>query len=260
MRKTHNHTPIQIGDPLLLTCRSSSAKQIEQVGYLQHRRGGTLCIDVDPEFRPAKGTQIRVSKLEGPKAKTAFSSEIVGRSRLHGHLPVLLIRDPQSPLPDKACAAYSIPAGIRAEIHWESNLAEYCAKTALLTDLSGEGGRIFTRSLPDVEKVFLKIVLPDAFVEEWSVPRKQRSQKKHRHSPPGIDPQRRHGNALLDQFSDIECHLVKSSIFRRGDLDLIHSLTLTFDQPHEGCFRLVRFLERQTLQRGITPTKQHLAA
>ena len=58
-----------------------------------------------------------------------------------------------------------------------------CAKTALLTDLSGEGVQGFTRSLHDIEALSVKIA------------------------------------------------------------------------PHDGCFRLVRFLERQALQRRADVTR-----
>ncbi|MGB1719748.1 MAG: hypothetical protein ACPHO6_16385, partial [Candidatus Latescibacterota bacterium] len=95
MRNALYHAPIEIGDPLLITSSSSSTQKIEQVGYLQQRKGRALCVDVDPKFRPTKGTPIRVSRLDGSSAQPAFSSEIIGRSRLYGHMPVLLIRDQQ---------------------------------------------------------------------------------------------------------------------------------------------------------------------
>ena len=62
-----------------------------------------------------------------------------------------------------------------------------CAKTALLTDLSGEGVQSFTRSLHDIEALSVKIA------------------------------------------------------------------------PHDGCFRLVRFLERQALQRRADATRPQTA-
>ena len=87
MRNALYHAPIEIGDPLLITSLSSSTQKIEQVGYLQQRKGRALCVDVDPEFRPAKGTPIRVSRPDGSSAQPAFPSEIIGRSRLYGHMP-----------------------------------------------------------------------------------------------------------------------------------------------------------------------------
>ncbi|MGB0604934.1 MAG: hypothetical protein ACPGRY_08260 [Candidatus Latescibacterota bacterium] len=256
MRNALYHAPIEIGDPLLITSLSSSTQKIEQVGYLQQRKGRALCVDVDPKFRPAKGTPIRVSRLDGSSAQPAFSSEIIGRSRLYGHMPVLLIRDQQQP----AQAAFRIPAGLRTEIYWQRSDAGYSAKTALLTDLSGEGARLFARSLPDVEEVSIKIALPDGFIEASSTRRSQHTSRKFSPDAQSTQLQDTQNQALRDSFSKIECHLVESSVFRRNDLDIIHALSLSFVQPHEGCFRLVRFLERQALQRGAEATRQQAAA
>tara|TARA_B100000886_G_C20163290_1_gene382999 strand:+ start:266 stop:547 length:282 start_codon:yes stop_codon:yes gene_type:complete len=93
MRDGLHQTPIEIGYPLLITSPSSNAKNIEQMGYLQLRKSGAFCVDVDPKFRPAKGSPVRVRASEGSSAQSEFSSHMTGRIRLNGHQPVVIIRN-----------------------------------------------------------------------------------------------------------------------------------------------------------------------
>ncbi len=260
MPHTQNTVSMEIGDPLLLTCNGSNKRPVEQIGYLQYRKKGALCIDVDPAFRPAKGTPIQVSKLHAPAGTNPFSSEILGHSCLHGHLPVLLIKAPKESTHPAHGSAHRIPAGMRAEISWDSSGSSLSAKTGLVTDLGGEGARFFTRALPDADRLFLSLSLPDDFVEASSARRSERLRRPARQGLRWAETQQSVRDALQDDFTRIECRLAGSSSFHRDAQDIIHSLTLVFAQPHEGCFRLVRHLERQALQRGLSAPHAQVAA
>ncbi|MBJ66472.1 MAG: hypothetical protein CME28_00500 [Gemmatimonadetes bacterium] len=92
--------------------------------------------------------------------QSKFSSEIINRSRLHGHPPVITIRDQKKPLRIRATAILQIPSGLRSEIHWQRSDDGYCAKNALLSNLSDEAARVFARSQPNVEALSIKIAPP----------------------------------------------------------------------------------------------------
>jgi len=179
--------PIEIGDRFLLSFDEPGIGTSQQTGRLQDLKNGALCIDVDPDCRPAHGTPLRVSSLRN--------------------------------------------------------------------DISGGGAQLFMRYLPTSERLRLDASAPDSFIEEWALRRISRLKKPARSTSIFTDPLQEACTRLRAEFENIECRVVKNSVHSSGERGTIHPLALAFLRPHEGCFRLVSFLERQSLQRGIeSPT------
>ena len=95
----------------------------------------------------------------------------------------------------------------------------------------------------------LSISAPDAFIEEWAM--RQVGWRSGRNSQIFSDPFREACDKLRARFKNIETQLVKASIHRKDDRGPIYALAASFVQPSDGSFRLVSYLERQALQRGI---------
>ncbi len=252
--------PIEIGDRFLLSFDEPGIGTSEQTGRLQDLKNGALCIDVDPDCRPARGTPVRVSSLRSDISDFHFSSEILGRHRLHGRLPVLLVKAPRQLDKSQRRTSHRIDAALKASVVWSDSEAGLLTKPGVLTNISGGGAQLFMRHLPNAERLRLDASAPDSFIEEWALRRISRLKKPARGTSIFADPLQEACTRLRAEFENIECRIVKASVHSRGERGTIHSLALAFLRPHEGCFRLVSFLERQALQRGIEGPAPSVAA
>ena len=131
------------------------------------------------------------------------------------------------------------------------------SKPAVLTNLSGGGARLFMRWLPDAEILSLSISAPDPFIEEWAMRRAGRL--KGRNAPVFSDPFSEACDQLRAGFADVEIRLAKSSIHYQDERGPIYALAVSFIQPSDGCYRLVHYLERQALQRGVQDLAPNIA-
>ncbi len=251
---------LEIGDRFLLSFDEPKTGTTQQTGRLQDLKNGALCIDVDPDCRPPRGTPVSVSSLRTDISDFHFSSEIIGRHRLHGRLPVLLIKAPQQIEDGQRRTSHRVSAALKAEATWVDSEQGPMNKPGVLTNISGGGARLFMRHLPNAERLHLDACVPEAFIEEWALRRIGRMQKSARRPTIFADPLQQACAQILGEFEHIECRIVKSSVHNHSDRGAIHSLALSFLRPHEGYFRLVSFLERQALQRGIEGSKPRAAA
>jgi len=251
--------PIEIGDRLRLRFDQPHRGYVEQTGLLQDVRNGALCIDVDPTCRPQRGSIVQVSSLCANADKVAFSSEILGRHRRQGQLPVLLVKVP-TPSADQRRTAHRIDAALKAEARWEDEQHRQRQQTGVLTNLSGAGACLFTRELPKAERLHIDICAPDAFIEGWAARRAERMHRAPRAGAVCTDPLQAVRQTLFKEFENIECRIVESSVYKRDKRGPIHALALSYVAPRESCFRLVRFLERQSLQRGLEAPQSRAAA
>ena len=245
---------LKIGERFLLSFAGTGASP--QPGRLQDMsKEGALCIDVDPECQPPRGTPVTVSSMPQSQLDFHFSSEILGRRKLDGRLPVLLVKAPNCLEKKQRRDAYRISAALKSRVVWQED--ETLSKPAVLTNLSGGGARLFMRWLPRTERLLLSISAPDAFIEEWAM--RQVGRMGSRNSQIFSDPFREACDKLRNSFEDMETRLVKSSVHTEDDRGPIYALAASFAQPSEGCYRLVRYLERQAAQRGVPDLSKNMA-
>jgi len=165
---------LKIGERFLLSFDGANASP--QPGRLQDMsKDGALCIDVAPECQPPRGTRVTVSSIPQSPTDFHFSSEILGRRKLDGRVPVLLLKAPNRVERQQRRDAFRISAALKASVAWEED--ETLRKPAVLTNLSGGGARLYMRRLPQTEHLMLSISTPDALLkngrharlDEWAI-------------------------------------------------------------------------------------------
>ena len=246
---------LKIGERFLLSFDGGGSSP--QPGRLQDlSKEGALCIDVAPECKPPRGTQVTVCSIPQSPKDFHFTSEILGRRKLDGRAAVLLLKAPSRLEKQQRRDAFRITAAIKSSVAWEED--KILKKPAVLTDLSGGGARLFMRSLPQNERLILSISPPDAFIEEWAS--RQVGRIKNRSSRIFSDPYKETFDRLCASFQDMEMRMVKSSIQSEDERGPIYALAVSFTKPSEGAYRLVRYLERQAAQRGIKGLPSRIAS
>jgi len=258
MQRDHSQAEtFRIGERFLLSFDSSDVGTSPQPGRLQDLRDdGSLYIDIPPEVNPPRGTRVTVRSLGEAARACRFSSEILGRSRLQGRLPVIVLRAPEHLVRRQRREAHRVSTVLQARITWSSRRREpeFISLPAVMTDLSGGGARLFTKEPVHAGIVAISLMVPEGFVEEWA-------QRKLAHLP----PRRRMGGLYRHTWTEIRSRFehIQARIVRREvqhGRDEIHALSVAFARPHEGCYRLVRYLERQAAQKGLTTAGQRAAA
>ena len=245
---------LKIGERFLLSFDGANASP--QPGRLQDMsKDGALCIDVDPDCQPPRGTPVTVSSIPQSPTDFHFSSEILGRRKLDGRLPVLLVKAPNRLERQQRRDAFRISAALKASVSWQED--EILRKPAVLTNLSGGGARLYMRWLPQAEQLKLSISAPDAFIEEWAM--RQVDRMNARNTRIFSDPFKEACDKLRTSFEGIQTRLVKSSIHSEDDRGHIYALAASFAEPSEGAYRLVRYLERQAAQRGVQDLAPRIA-
>jgi hypothetical protein len=243
---------LKIGERFLLSFHDPDLAAAPQLGRLQDLNAdGSLCIDVAPECCPPRGTPVTISSLRRNTTDFRFSSEILGHRRLEGHLPVLLVKAPGHLELQQRRTSFRVAAALKARVEWEEEEAGLLSQPAVLTNLSGGGARLFVRRLPRAERLRLWVHLPQTFVEQCALRRLARSRTPLPRAPIFSDPFQRACEQLRAEFAAVEARLVSAHLHSQDNRGPVHALAVAFCQPHEGCYRLVSFLERQALQRGV---------
>ena len=241
---------LKIGERFLMAFDDPDLATTHQ-GRLQDLNSKYLCIDAPPDLRPARGTQVTISSLHTNSDEFSFSSEILGRRRLNGHLPVLLVKPPEQVERVQRRTAFRVSLALRAKVRWSdpASLGETVERTAVLTNLSGGGGQLYLRTNPSTDTIRLTVEAPDNFVKEWA----KRQVKTQPSNRPLIckDPLEEAEAGIRAQFENVVARVVQSKVCNEDDRGTIHALSIAFPKPHECCYRLVRFLERQALQKGV---------
>jgi hypothetical protein len=247
---------LKIGTRFLLSFEDPGAASPPYHARLQDwSADGCLCIDAPSHFQPQRGTPVTLQSLEPMKYR--FSSEVMGYNRLKGRLPVLLVKPPrrlesppQAPAQPSARSTYRISACLRAEASWMEE-GQRITAAGVVTNLSGGGAQLFLRRRPAAAQLCLDLALPQGFVEEAA--RRQLTRNGPTLAGTALFQELFHGTCerLRRSFAELRARVVHEQV-RQTPQGPIYGLSLAFAQPHEGCFRLVSFLERQAIRKGVT--------
>ena len=245
---------MRIGERFLLSFDDPELVAPPYQGRLQDlSKDGLLCIDAPLDLHPPRGTAVTVSSLRHGSDDYSFASEIQGRGRLKGRLPVLLLRPPSQLEQKPRRSAYRVSVCLRAELEclepFEGD-SRLIRKPCVATNLSGGGAQVFARYSPRTEDLRLALTVPSSFVEE--VVRSRRG--PIRASDPrtvALDPFLKTRQRLHERLSGIEARIVSSHLHLRDSRGPITAISLAFTEPQETCYQLVRHLERQSIKKGI---------
>ncbi|MEW6754466.1 MAG: hypothetical protein AB1505_26310 [Candidatus Latescibacterota bacterium] len=252
---------MRIGERCLLHFSAPELVPEPQPGRLQELRpDGALCIDVAPELAPPRGTPVTISTVRPGSASCRFASEILGRSRLNGRLPVLLVRAPQALEPPQRRGAYRMSVALRGSVvPVLANGGQPTEQPAVVVDLSGGGARLCLRHPLPCQHVRLTVAVPTPFVEECAQRKVERLQRRERRPSPVSDPYRQACARVRALYTGIEAHVVSSRLQQLAGRAPIWLVSVAFVRSQEGGYRLVRYLERQAAQRGVAGPPQTVA-
>jgi len=244
---------MQIGQRFLLSFEDPAVGACQ--GRLQEMsRDGSLCVDAPSDLRPPRGTPVRVRSLRADSPAYTFASRIRGRGRLKkSQVPVLLLAPPEAMEPLAQRSAHRVTVCLRGMLEWRhpatTRVAESCA--AVLTNLSGGGAQVFVRQRPGSELLHLSVDLPESFVSEVARRQWRRESLSGRLLAASADPVEAAAERLRERYRGIETRVVSSRLHLEDDRGSIYAVSVAFAQPQEGCYQLVRFLERQAARRGL---------
>ena len=105
------------------------------------------------------------------------------------------------------------------------------------------------RSLPATDRVHLHLQLPDAFVAEVARRRLERRRTAQRRLYLADQLWTQTCQQIRAEFCGLEARIAHIGAATDGPKNL-RAVSLFFEPPHEGCFRLVRYLERRGLQQA----------
>ena len=253
---------MKIGERFLLHFDTPDLIQGPQLGRLQDLRSdGALCIDVPAELHPPRGTPVTISSLSQSPGTFRFSSEILGRSRLNGRLPVLLVKAPGQYKRQQRRAAYRISAVLKARVEWidPGNPSQRLDCPAVVTDLSGGGAQIYLRQPAGSRILRLTLSVPEPFIEEWTSRKLAKLGSPSGHPAIGSAPFQQTCAQIRAFFTRIQCRVVRASRQATQGSDSVHLYSVAFNEPQDGCYRLVRYLERQALQKGVKTSDRTVA-
>ena len=138
---------LRIGERFLMAFDDPDLSATHQ-GRLQDLNSRYLCIDAPDELRPPRGTSVTISNLQTDRDEFSFSTKILGRRRLNGQLPVLLVRPPEQIQRKQRRTSYRVSVSLRTRIEWVDETGATDDQHAVLTNLSGGGGQLYLRSIP----------------------------------------------------------------------------------------------------------------
>jgi len=147
-------------------------------------------------------------------------------------------------------AAYRIDAALSAQIEW-TGATDTILETRL-TNLSGGGLQALVPNLPTASRLELSLKVPQAFVTTWLRQRPAMDTGSYEL----WEEQRQ---KIQDLFEHVSGQIVYAGPPSTQDQPL-SQISVAFDHPHEGCYRLVRYLERRTIQRVRQPQSRAVAA
>ncbi len=253
--RAHLPDGIEIGQRFLLRFDDPRVEAGAYQGRLQDMsKSGLLCFDAPDDLRPPKGTPVTVHSIRpgSQGGSCSFSSEIRGRGRLRGRLPVLLVEPPDH-LEDQARrSAHRVSVCLRGNVRWrEAPRCPLQQASAVITNLSGGGAQVFTREKPEAEYLEITLDAPTPFIEEMarrSLPRTglQSRRMSLLHNPFSDSCER-----VRERFQGIRSQIVSCVVHSRDERGTVCAVSLAFCEAQEGCFQLVRFLERQSARKGI---------
>ena len=260
-RRTRPDLPsgIRIGERFLFSFDDPDLAAEPYQGRLQDfSKDGLLCVDAPLDVRPPRGTAVTVHSIHSKAGDFSFASEIQGRGRLKGHLPVLLLRPPVEIEERQRRSDYRISVYMRAQIECielTNNGERVVSKPSVTTNLSGGGAQIFARYNPRSENLRLTLTVPNTFIEE-TVRARRGTARPTEHRTLSLDPFLEVRQRLQERLSGIEAQIVSSHLHLNDSKGSITAISLAFNESQESCYQLVRHLERQSINKGVgTPSE-----
>lgn len=253
--KVHLPDGIEVGQQFLLRFDDPRVEAGAYQGRLQDMsKSGLMCFDAPDDVRPPKGTPVTVRSIHRGSSNNScsFSSEIRGRGRLRGRLPVLLVEPPQH-LDDRARrGAHRINVCFRGGISWrESPRCPQQNTSAVVTNLSGGGAQVYCRQRPEAEFLEISLDTPTSFIEETARKLIPRGGVPPRRMSLATNPFGDACDKTRERFRGIRSRIVSCTVHSRDERGTVYALCLAFCEAQEGCFQMVRFLERQSARKGV---------
>ena len=245
---------IHIGQRFLLRFDDPRVEASACQGRLQDlSKSGLLCFDAPVDVRPRRGTPVTVSSLQPRNGRPcAFSSEIRGRGRLHGRLPVLLVEPPEKLDHQHQRGAHRVSVCLRGRVSWrEAPRCPIQRASVVVTNLSGGGAQVFLRQRPKCDYLELTIDAPEAFIEEAARRTLPRTGLSSRRTSISANPIAQGCDRIRERFSSVQARIAGCRLHTRDDRGSVYAVSVSFCEPQENCFQLVRFLERQSLRKCI---------
>jgi hypothetical protein len=252
---------IEIGQRFLLRFDDPRVEAAAYQGRLQDMsKSGLLCFDAPDGVRPPKGTPVTVRSIHDrhqSSGNCTFSSEIRGRGRLRGRLPVLLVEPPESVEDRGSRSAHRVSVCLRGSLSWRPHpRSPQERSSAVITNLSGGGAQLFTRHRVEAEFVEVQLDAPTPFIEEIARRSLPRAGIAPRRMSLSANPLSDACDKVRERFSGIRCQVVSVREHRRDERGPVFALSLAFCEVQESCFQLVRFLERQAARKGLEATRR----
>ena len=146
--------------------------------------------------------------------------------------------------------AYRIGAPLSAQFEWHG-ISDACTD-GVLTNLSGGGVQALVPKLPAASRLELSLKIPQAFVTTWLRQRPVLDSGAYEL----WEEQRQ---KTYELFEHISGQIVYAGPTVAQDQSLFQ-ISVAFDHAQESCYRLVRYLERRTIQRVRQPQSRAVAA
>ena len=152
--------------------------------------------------------------------------------------------------PEQRRRAYRVGVRLTANVAWPDPEMPNALKGAqgVLTSLSGNGAQVFLRQVPRSETLLLSIDPPDAFIEDRVRRQLYRPGVPTPYPALGGNGYPQICESVRASLRSVESRIVYARTHAKRSTDPIYALSLAFLHPHDGCYRLVRFLERFSLK------------
>ena len=201
------------------------------------------------------------SFIWGMEEDYSFSSEIFGRRRLHDRVPVLLLKLPRTIDGHQRRGSYRVAVTLKALAEWEETARPgvTLSKPAVVTNLSGGGAQVFVRQIPASKSLRLTLSAPEEYVEQAV---RRRTAKRGRFTRPSMAGTNLSNGAERDiryGLEALEARIVNCRLQTTDGRGPVYALAVSFNEPQESCYNLVRFLERDTIGKGLETSECPLA-
>ena len=253
---------LKIGERFLLSFDDPEISAAQHLGRIQDLSSdGYLCIDAPADLSPPQGAAVTVRALPKSPKDYSFSSEIFGRRRLNDRVPVLLLKLPRTIDGHQRRGSYRVAVTLKALAEWEEagNPGVTLSKPAVVTNLSGGGAQVFVRQSPAAKSLRLTLSAPEEYVEQAV---RRRMAKRGRFARPSMASTNLSTGAERDirrGLEVIEARIVNCRLQTTDGRGPVYALAVSFNEPQESCFNLVRFLERHTVGKGLATSEHPLA-
>ena len=160
--------------------------------------------------------------------------------------------------------SFRLAVSLKTIVYWtpEGRSGEVERCMGVVTSLSGGGALLFLRRLPEADNMTISFNAPFDFIEERA--RRATGIAKTGERTRGG----RHGHFIRScekvraNMRGVEAKLLKIVEYSRDSRGPVYALSLAFEEPREELYRLVRYFERQGLNReaNLPPRRRAPAA